>query len=105
MILHNLGCRTSLIIHILLTLKQQFTFIVVISAEKKEDLRFDKIFSMSVHQVRMVGLPLMNLVLLRGMPLLLRLHLEQRLLRTSSDNWCIINDGTNDRNIVIGVSG
>ncbi|XP_027121521.1 uncharacterized protein [Coffea arabica] len=61
--------------------------------------------SAQVHQVRMVGLPLMNLVLLRGMPILQQLHLEERLLRTSSDNWCIINDGTNDRNIVIGVSG
>lgn len=77
---------------------------MVISAEKG-DLGFDKNFSMSVHQVRTVGLPLMNLVLLRGMPILQQLHLEEQLLRTSSDNWCIINDGTNDRNIVMGVSG
>ncbi|KAL3528395.1 hypothetical protein ACH5RR_007717 [Cinchona calisaya] len=60
---------------------------------------------MSISQFRAVGLPLMNLVLLRGMPILQQLHLEERLLRTSSDNWCIINDGTNDRNIVMGVSG
>ena len=34
-----------------------------------------------------------------------QLHLKVRLLCTSSNNnWCIINDGTNYRNIVMGVS-
>ncbi|XP_022884504.1 uncharacterized protein LOC111401140 isoform X1 [Olea europaea var. sylvestris] len=54
---------------------------------------------------RNIGLPLMNLVRLKGVPILQQLHLEERLLRTSSDNWCIINDGTDDPNIVMGISG
>lgn len=51
------------------------------------------------------GLPLMKLIKLRGMPILQQLHLEERLLRTSSDNWCLINDGTNSPPIVMGLSG
>nr|GMC53255.1 putative lipoate-protein ligase A isoform X2 [Ipomoea batatas] len=42
---------------------------------------------------------------LKGVPILQQLHLEERLLRTSSDNWCIINDGTNTPTIVMGISG
>ncbi|KAK4375270.1 hypothetical protein RND71_005947 [Anisodus tanguticus] len=34
-----------------------------------------------------------------------QLHLEERLLRTSSQNWCIVNDGTNEPTIVMGISG
>ncbi|XP_050226750.1 uncharacterized protein LOC126676565 [Mercurialis annua] len=52
-----------------------------------------------------LGLPLMNLVRFRGVPILDQLHLEEKLLRTSSDNWCIINDGTNSPAIVMGISG
>ncbi|XP_008806023.2 putative lipoate-protein ligase A isoform X2 [Phoenix dactylifera] len=59
---------------------------------------------MILHRVR-DGLPLMNLVSLRAVPILQQLHLEERLLRSSSDNWCIINDGTNRPNIVMGISG
>lgn len=47
----------------------------------------------------------MNLVKLKGVPILQQLHLEEQLLRTSSDNWCIINDGTNSPTIVMGISG
>ncbi|CAI9753096.1 unnamed protein product [Fraxinus pennsylvanica] len=47
----------------------------------------------------------MNLVRLKGVPILQQLHLEERLLRKSSDNWCIINDGTHDPTIVMGISG
>lgn len=50
-------------------------------------------------------LPLMNLVRLNGVPILQQLHLEERLLRTSSQNWCIVNDGTNEPTIVMGISG
>ncbi|XP_055831447.1 uncharacterized protein LOC129900487 isoform X1 [Solanum dulcamara] len=50
-------------------------------------------------------LPLMNLVKLNGVPILQQLHLEERLLRTSSHNWCIVNDGTNEPTIVMGISG
>ena len=52
-----------------------------------------------------IGVPMMNLVRLKGVPILQQLHLEERLLRTSSHNWCIINDGTNQPTIVMGVSG
>lgn len=40
------------------------------------------------------GFPLINLAKLKGIPILQQLHLEKWLLRTSSDNWCIRNDGT-----------
>lgn len=54
---------------------------------------------------RQVGLPLMNIVRTKGMPILQQLEIEECLLRTSSENWCIINDGTDKPNIVMGVSG
>ncbi|XP_074280445.1 uncharacterized protein LOC141605529 [Silene latifolia] len=61
---------------------------------------------MTISQLRnVITLPSMNLVMLNRIPILQQLHLEERLLRTSSDNWCIINDGTNDPTIVMGVSG
>ncbi|GFY84902.1 biotin/lipoate A/B protein ligase family [Actinidia rufa] len=60
---------------------------------------------MTVPQTSKVGLPLMNLVRFKGVPILKQLHLEERLLRTSSDNWCIVNNGTNAPTIVMGLSG
>ncbi|KAK6148531.1 hypothetical protein DH2020_019443 [Rehmannia glutinosa] len=60
---------------------------------------------MAVSQTRDLGLPLIKLLRLKGVPILQQLHLEERLLRTSSDNWCIINDGTIDPTIVMGISG
>ncbi|KAJ9677438.1 hypothetical protein PVL29_022432 [Vitis rotundifolia] len=60
---------------------------------------------MTISQTRNVGLPLMKLVRWKGVPILQQLHLEEQLLRTSSENWCIINDGTNDPTIVMGISG
>lgn len=47
------------------------------------------------------GLPCMNFLRMAAMPILERLHLEERLLRTSTDNWCIVNDGTNHLAIVM----
>jgi hypothetical protein len=47
----------------------------------------------------------MNVVRFKGMPILEQLFLEEKLLRTSSDNWCIVNDGTNTPSIVMGLSG
>ncbi|XP_052189025.1 uncharacterized protein LOC127799232 isoform X3 [Diospyros lotus] len=41
----------------------------------------------------------------KGLPILKQLHLEEQLLRTSSDNWCLINDGTDAPTIVMGLSG
>ncbi|KAL5230376.1 hypothetical protein ABZP36_029152 [Zizania latifolia] len=49
--------------------------------------------------------PLMQLVTMSGAPILRQLHLEERLLRCTGDNWCIINDGTAPATIVMGVSG
>ncbi|KAL6493613.1 hypothetical protein OROGR_032392 [Orobanche gracilis] len=60
---------------------------------------------MAVSQARDLGLPIINLLRLKGVPILQQLHLEERLLRISSDNWCIINDGTIDPTIVMGISG
>nr|XP_048323193.1 uncharacterized protein LOC107419235 [Ziziphus jujuba var. spinosa] len=60
---------------------------------------------MSIPQSRRIVSPLMNLIRLKGFPILRQLHIEEQLLRTSSENWCIVNDGTNDRAIVMGVSG
>ncbi|WCJ29159.1 Biotin/lipoate A/B protein ligase family [Euphorbia peplus] len=58
-----------------------------------------------LHQAKEMRLPLMNLVKFKGLPILEQLHLEENLLRTSSENWCIINDGTNLPAIVMGLSG
>ncbi|KAL2895764.1 Lipoate-protein ligase LplJ [Bienertia sinuspersici] len=60
---------------------------------------------MAVSQFRNLRLPLMNLVRMNRVPILQQLQLEEKLLRTSSDNWCIINDGTPDPTIVMGISG
>ncbi|CAL1392155.1 unnamed protein product [Linum trigynum] len=58
-----------------------------------------------LRQSEKLGLPLMNLVRFKGMPILDQLKLEEKLLRTTSDNWCIVNDGANAPTIVMGVSG
>ncbi|KAI3820841.1 hypothetical protein L1987_08390 [Smallanthus sonchifolius] len=47
----------------------------------------------------------MNIVRVKGMPILQQLEIEECLLRTSSDNCCIINDGADKPTIVMGVSG
>jgi hypothetical protein len=47
----------------------------------------------------------MRLVTMGGAPIMQQLHLEERLLRRTSDNWCIVNDGTAPPTIVMGVSG
>ncbi|KAI5058158.1 hypothetical protein GOP47_0026328 [Adiantum capillus-veneris] len=48
---------------------------------------------------------LINLVRLRSFPIVQQLLLEERLLRTTQHNWCIINDGTQPPAIVMGISG
>jgi len=54
---------------------------------------------------RSTARPLMRLVTMSGAPILRQLHLEERLLRRTEDNWCIINDSTALPTIVMGVSG
>ncbi|KAM0893750.1 hypothetical protein ACQ4PT_024913 [Festuca glaucescens] len=54
---------------------------------------------------RSVARPLMRLVTMGGAPIMQQLHLEERLLRRTSDNWCIVNDGAAPPTIVMGVSG
>lgn len=49
--------------------------------------------------------PAINLIRLHSFPILHQLMLEERLLRTTSDNWCILNDGTHPPSIVMGISG
>ncbi|XP_078435048.1 biotin/lipoate A/B protein ligase family [Wolffia australiana] len=60
---------------------------------------------MAVSQAKNASLPLMNLVRTSAFPILHQLRLEERLLRTSTENWCIINEGTMESSIVMGVSG
>lgn len=52
-----------------------------------------------------MALPLMNVVRMKSASILQLLHLEERLLRTSSTNWFIVNDGTVRPTIVMGISG
>ncbi|KAM0870993.1 hypothetical protein ACQ4PT_039678 [Festuca glaucescens] len=47
----------------------------------------------------------MRLVTMGSAPIMQQLHLEERLLRRTSDNWCILNEGTAPPTIVMGVSG
>ncbi|XP_042420794.1 uncharacterized protein LOC122008934 [Zingiber officinale] len=51
------------------------------------------------------GLPCMNLLRMTTVPILEQLYLEERLLRSSTENWCIINHGTSLPTIVMGISG
>jgi lipoate-protein ligase A len=38
-------------------------------------------------------------------PVLEQLRLEEALLRATSQNWLVINDGTPDPTVVMGISG
>jgi lipoate-protein ligase A len=42
---------------------------------------------------------------LTGLPILQQLQLEEALLRSTSHNWLLINDGTPKATIVMGISG
>ncbi|MFS7985522.1 hypothetical protein Hanom_Chr11g00999361 [Helianthus anomalus] len=59
---------------------------------------------MATRHVAQAGRPPMNIVRMKGVPILQQLEIEECLLRTSSDNWCIINDGADRPNIVMGIS-
>ncbi|KAF3789327.1 hypothetical protein EJ110_NYTH18684 [Nymphaea thermarum] len=61
---------------------------------------------MSAVRISKTGdLPLINLLRFKGKPIFDQLILEEKLLRRSSDNWCIVNDGTDRPTIVSGLSG
>lgn len=47
----------------------------------------------------------MRLLRLYRFPILEQLQLEERLLRATSENWCILNDGTAPPSVVMGISG
>lgn len=51
------------------------------------------------------GRPVVRLLRLAGVPILQQLQLEEALLRATPYNWFIINDGTSQPSIVMGVSG
>lgn len=46
-----------------------------------------------------------RLLRLKGVPILRQLHLEEALLRADDANYCIINEGTPEPAIVLGISG
>ena len=48
---------------------------------------------------------LIKVLQLRQVPILRQLHLEEALLRADEGNWCILNDGTAQPAIVLGISG
>jgi hypothetical protein len=49
--------------------------------------------------------PLVNILRLRGYPILKMLQLEEALLRTDDRNWLLLNEGTDRPAIVMGISG
>ena len=46
-----------------------------------------------------------RLIQCKGMPILRQLQIEEALLRKSGDNWCLLNDGSSQPAIVMGISG
>ena len=49
--------------------------------------------------------PALRLLRLRRMPILQQLQLEEALLRADGGNWYLLNDGTPEPAIVMGISG
>ncbi len=47
----------------------------------------------------------LKLLRLSGMPILEQLNLEEALLRATTSNWMLINDGAADCAVVMGISG
>ncbi|KAK3262783.1 hypothetical protein CYMTET_28378 [Cymbomonas tetramitiformis] len=46
-----------------------------------------------------------KLLRVNRLPILQQLRLEEALLRADQGNWCVINDGTPDTSVVMGISG
>jgi hypothetical protein len=51
------------------------------------------------------GRPLLNYLRTSRLPIFTQLHLEEALLRGTSDNWLLVNDGAFNPSIVVGISG
>jgi hypothetical protein len=49
--------------------------------------------------------PVVRLLRLAGVPIYEQLLLEEALLRASSENWFVLNDGSSTAAIVLGISG
>lgn len=49
--------------------------------------------------------PVVNVVRLRGCSIFRMLQLEEALLRTDDRNWLLLNEGTDQPAIVMGISG
>lgn len=47
----------------------------------------------------------LRLLRLRNYPIFEQLRVEEALLRTTTDCWCVLNDGTPEPAIVMGISG
>ena len=49
--------------------------------------------------------PVVRLLRLQRLPILRQLQLEEALLRADDGNWFLLNDGTPEPTIVMGISG
>jgi hypothetical protein len=49
--------------------------------------------------------PVVNVLLLNRFPIYNQLLLEEALLRGTTENWCLVNDGAFNPAIVMGISG
>ena len=49
--------------------------------------------------------PLVRVLRLSGVPILQQLRLEEALLRADAGNWFLLNDGTPEPAVVMGISG
>jgi hypothetical protein len=49
--------------------------------------------------------PVLNLLRTSRLPIAAQLRLEEALLRTSKENWMLVNDGAGEPAIVLGISG
>lgn len=46
-----------------------------------------------------------NVLRLRHLPIFKQLHIEEALFRATDENWFIVNDGTPEPAVVLGISG
>lgn len=63
------------------------------------------VFASTVLILQRLTMATVRLLRLQQFPILMQLRLEEALLRATSQNWCILNDGSSTTAIVLGVSG